>query len=90
MPATSLGGSFASSAKSSQGRSCVRADEVLEIKAGFQIPLIECSLVEAKKIHFDAKLGDEVNYLFLYPPSVEEMTRRLLRARPGEDTVQSL
>jgi len=26
----------------------------------------------------------------VYPPSVDEMTRRLLRSRPGEDTQQSL
>jgi hypothetical protein len=45
--------------------------------------MIECSLSEAKKIHEEGKLGTDVNYLFVYPPSVEEMTIRLLRTRPG-------
>ena len=52
--------------------------------------MIECSLQEAKRIYSDAKLGAEVNYLFLQPPSVEEMTIRLLRQRPGQDTQESL
>lgn len=93
IPATSLGGGgggLNSAALSSQGRSCVLAQEVLEVKAGFQIPLIECSLAEAKKIQLEGKLGSEVNYLFVHPPSVDEMTRRLLRSRPGEDTQLSL
>jgi len=45
--------------------------------------MIECTLKEAKKIHEDGMLGNDVNYLFLHPPSVEDMTVRLLRKRPG-------
>jgi hypothetical protein len=45
--------------------------------------MIECSLSEARKIHADQKLGEDVNYLFVQAPTVEEMTIRLLRNRPG-------
>ncbi len=51
---------------------------------------MECSLAEAKRIHMEAKLGPDVNYIFLHPPSAQEMTVRLLRSRPGMDTKQSL
>lgn len=52
--------------------------------------MIECSLTEARKIHADQKLGDDVNYIFVQAPSVEDMTIRLLRNRPGQDTRESL
>lgn len=52
--------------------------------------MIECSLKEAKRLHEDATIGDDVNYIFLHPPTVEEMTVRLLRRRPGQDTKESL
>jgi guanylate kinase len=52
--------------------------------------MIECSLQEAKRIHSEGKLGNEVNYIFLHAPTVEDMTVRLLRSKPGQDTQQSL
>lgn len=52
--------------------------------------MIECSLKEAKKLHEEAILGEDVNYVFLHPPTVDEMTVRLLRKRPGQDTKESL
>ena len=52
--------------------------------------MIECSLTEARKINADQKLGEDVNYLFVQAPSVEEMTIRLIRNRPGQDTRESL
>lgn len=52
--------------------------------------MIETSLKEAKQIYNEAKLGTDVNYLFVHPPSVEEMAIRLIRTKPGRDTAQSL
>ena len=52
--------------------------------------MIECSLTEAKKIHTDQLLGPDVHYIFLHPSSVDEMTLRLLRTLPGEDTKLTL
>ena len=52
--------------------------------------MVECSLKEAKKIFDDQKLGEEVNYIFLQAKSVDDMTVRLLRQRPGQDTKESL
>jgi guanylate kinase len=64
---------------SSDAKSCVLTDEVLETKKRYKICLIECSLNEAKKIHTEAKLGTDVNYLFVHPPTADDMTVRLLR-----------
>jgi hypothetical protein len=63
----------------SDAKSCVLTEEVLETKKRYKICLIECSLTEAKKIYTDAKLGTDVNYLFVHPPSADDMTVRLLR-----------
>ena len=57
-----------------------------KIKSDFKIALIECSLAEAKRIKSEDKLGPDVNYVFLHPPSADELAVRLLRSRPGQDT----
>jgi guanylate kinase len=72
------------------GKSCVLNAELTRIKSDQQIALVECSLAEAKRIHTEAKLGPDVDYIFLRPPSAQEMTVRLLRSRPGMDTKHSL
>lgn len=71
-------------------RLCVLTEDVLYIKSQYKVALVECSLQEAKKIHLEGKLGADVNYLFFTPPSAEEMTVRLLRSRPGQDSQLSL
>ena len=52
--------------------------------------MIECSLREAKKIQSEGKLGADVNYIFVAPPTEQDLAIRLIRSRPGQDTQQSL
>ncbi|TNV86890.1 hypothetical protein FGO68_gene14576 [Halteria grandinella] len=85
-----FGGMNSSIGSMSAGKSCVLLSEVIELRSQFKICMVECTLKEAKRIHEEGMLGDDVNYLFLHPPSVEDMTVRLLRKRPGQDTKEQL
>ena len=53
------------------------------------IPMIECeSLNQAQWIH-DQNIID-CNYIYIQPPSVEELSNRIIRNRPGLETKESL
>ncbi len=50
--------------------------------------MIECSLKDAKAIYTSSRIP--CNYIFVYPPTPEELAIRLIRNRPGQDTQNSL
>lgn len=95
-----MAGSQVNFSATGQGKTCILWEDVIIQKSlqkviqfnssMYQIAMIECSLTEAIKIHTDQLLGSDVHYVFLHPSSADEMTLRLIRHFPGEDTKLTL
>jgi hypothetical protein len=63
--------------------------EVLEAQSKRKIPIIECTDLKAARSIY-AKGEVECNFVYVMPPSPEEIEIRLIRTRYGSETKQSL
>jgi len=63
--------------------------DVINCQKSNTIPLIECSqLMVARHIHDTSSI--DCNFVFIQPKSIEELSNRIIRKRPGQETKESL
>jgi len=55
-----------------------------------KVAMIECSLQEAIKIHHNQAFENQFNYIYLRPPSVEELGNRLIRSVKAHESASSI
>lgn len=62
--------------------------DVANLRASHFIPVIECSyLAKAQEIHRE---HEDANFIYIQPKSIEDLTNRIIRKRPGTETQDSL
>ncbi|CDW84318.1 guanylate kinase [Stylonychia lemnae] len=63
-------------------------EEASRLRNEFKIGIIETSLDGAKQIYAKQRLP--CNFIYVHPPTTDELAVRLIRNRPGKDTQHSM
>ena len=65
-------------------------DDIIYSLSDHRIPMIECESLGKASFLRDTHKTLDCNYIFIQPPSVEELSKRIIRNRPGLESKESL